>query len=96
MAPEQYLTYLIWLVVKSFHSRARFVHTYAGIYKNITANTYLHTRQNFEWSKILTTIQGFHAHEELSFKSLAPMVWFKLIEYVIYTVDKKVMAFVEE
>ena len=49
MAPEQYLSYLIWLVVKSFHSRARFVHTYAGIYKNITANTYLHTRQNFEW-----------------------------------------------
>ena len=28
--------------------------------------------------------------------SQAPMDWFELIEYVIYTVDKKVMAFVEE
>jgi hypothetical protein len=35
-------------------------------------------------------------HMKSYYLSQAPMDWFELIKYVIYTVDKKVMAFVEE
>ena len=46
-------------------------------------------KQYWQRSRAFMHMKSYHL-------SQAPMDWFELIEYVIYTVDKKVMAFVEE